>query len=103
MVIEEGSCLMKVLLLYDYPPSPSGLATQGDLLYQGLVNIGVEAYAVNCASDTEKEWYYRWLRPDVVVGIGYWGHTPQLILHPQQYGMLPVPWLVADGYIAGYR
>jgi starch synthase len=94
---------MKVLLLYDYPPSPSGLATQGDLLYQGLIAIGVEAYAVNCNSAAEKEWYYQWLRPDVVVGIGYWGHTPQLILHPQQYGQLPVPWLVADGYIAGYR
>ena len=33
---------MKVLLLYDYPPSPSGLATQGDLLYQGLTEIGVD-------------------------------------------------------------
>lgn len=94
---------MKVLLLYDYPPPPAGLATQGDLLYKGLVEMGVEAYAAHFESATEKEWYYRWFKPDVVVGIGYWGHTPQLILHPQKHGVQPVPWLVADGYIANYR
>jgi len=94
---------MKVLLLYDYPPPPAGLSTQGDLLYRGLKELGVEAYAAHFESATEKEWYYRWFKPDVVVGIGYWGHTPQLILHPQQHSVQPVPWLVADGYIANYR
>lgn len=94
---------MKVLILYDYPPPPSGLATQGDLLFQGLLEIGVKAYAAHFESAPEKEWYYRWFKPDVVVGIGYWGHTPQLVLHPQQYGVQPVPWLVADGYIANYQ
>ncbi len=94
---------MKVLLLYDYPPPPAGLSTQGDLLYKGLTEIGIEAYAAHLESAQEKEWYYRWFKPDIVVGVGYWGHTPQLILHPQQYGVQPVPWLVADGYIANYH
>lgn len=94
---------MKVLLLYDYPPPPSGLATQGDLLYHGLLEVGVETYAAHFESAPEKEWYYRWFKPDVVVGVGYWGHTPHIILHPQQHGVQPVPWLVADGYIANYQ
>src|ERR1035437_7020297 len=94
---------MKVLLLYDYPASPGGLATQGDLLYRGLTKMGIDAHAVNLESPQEKEWYYRWFEPDIVVGVGYWGHTPHLVLHPQRYGVQPVPWLVADGYIANYQ
>jgi glycosyltransferase involved in cell wall biosynthesis len=94
---------MKVLVLYDYPASPGGLATQGDLLYHGLKELGVDVCPVNFESAQEKEWYYRWFKPDVVVGVGYWGHAPHLVLHPQRYGVQAVPWLVADGYMANYQ
>ncbi len=94
---------MKVLVLYEYPPTPGGLATQGDLLYKGLMELGVDVHAAHFKSDQEKEWYYRWFKPDVVVGIGYWGYTPHLVLNPQKFGALAVPWLVSDGYIANYQ
>lgn len=94
---------MKVLLLYDYPSKPGGLSTQGDLLYRGLKAIGVDVFAAPWQAELEKEWYYRWFSPDVVVGVGYWGHTSSIVIHPQKFGMLAVPWLVADGYIANYQ
>ena len=94
---------MKVLVLTEYPPSAAGLATQGQLLCRGLSEIGVDVYPVHFESPQEKEWYYRWFQPDVVVGIGFWGHVPHLVLHPQQFGMKCVPWLLADGYVAAHR
>jgi glycosyltransferase involved in cell wall biosynthesis len=93
---------VRILLLYDYPAGPGGLATQGDLLYKGLREIGIDVQPVNYQAAKEKEWYYRWFKPDVAVGIGYWGYAPHLVLHPQLHGIPAVPWLVADGYIANY-
>jgi starch synthase len=100
--VKDQEANVKVLVLYDYPPPPAGLATQGDLLFRGLRELGVDAHAANFESAQEKEWYYRWFQPDVVVGVGYWGHTTHLVLHPMRYGVQAVPWLVADGYIANY-
>ncbi len=93
---------MRILLLYEYPPAPGGLATQGELLHLGLRECGVEVEAAHLLSALEKEWHYRWFRPDVAVGVGYWGHLPHLVLHPQRFGVRAVPWLVADGFIADY-
>ncbi len=94
---------MKVLVLTEYPAPAAGLALQGELLCRGLHEMGVEVHPVHLESDLEKEWYYRWFQPDVVVGVGFWGHLPHLVLHPQRFGMKAVPWLVADGYVAEHR
>jgi glycosyltransferase involved in cell wall biosynthesis len=94
---------MKLLILYDYPPPPGGLATQGDMLFRGLREHGIDVHPVSFESEQEKEWYYRWFRPDAVIGVGYWGFTPQIVEHPLRFGMTPVPWLVADGFVAEYQ
>jgi len=94
---------VKVLVLTEYPPSAGGLSTQGQMFYRGLREIGVDVYPVHLESPLEKEWYYRWFQPDVVVGIGFWGHLPHLVLHPQQFGITAIPWLVADGFIAEHQ
>jgi glycosyltransferase involved in cell wall biosynthesis len=94
---------MKILVLYEYPPAPGGLPTQGDLLYHGLLEIGVDAKAAHLRSDLEKEWHYRWFKPDAVVGVGFWGDYPDLVQHPRRFGMAAVPWLLADGFVANYR
>ena len=94
---------MKILLLYDYPPPPGGLATQGEHLRRGLRDIGVDVKACHLESSFEKRWYYKWFKPDVVLGVGYWGHTPHIVLHPLHYEQVPVPWLVADGVVLNYQ
>mgnify|MGYP005840633531 CR=1 FL=1 len=94
---------MKVLLLYDYPPPPGGLATQGEHLRKGLKALGVDVKACHLESSFEKRWYYKWFEPDVVLGVGYWGHTPHIVLHPLQYNQKPIPWLVADGVVLNYQ
>src|SRR5450759_967554 len=94
---------MKVLVLTEYPPSASGLAMQGQLLCRGLREIGADVHPVHFESPLEKEWYYRWFQPDVVVGVGFWGDVPDIVLHPQRFGMRAVPWILADGYVANYR
>ena len=94
---------MRVLMMYEFPPPPAGLATQGALLHGGLQEIGVECAAVHLSGNLEKEWMYRCFRPDVAIGVGYWGQLPELLIHPRKFGVEPVPWLVADGWVANYQ
>lgn len=94
---------MRILMLYEYPAPPAGLATQGELLYRGLRDIGIEVRPVNRTARLEKEWLYEHFQPDVAIGIGWWGYIPELVLHPIKFGVEPVPWLVADGWVANYQ
>ena len=94
---------MKSVVLYAYPPETDGLSLQGDMLYRAMKENGEEAMPCHWRSDLQKEWLYKTFRPDVALGVGFWGYTPELILHPQEFGVQPVPWFVADGWVANYH
>ena len=94
---------MKSIILYAYPPEPDGLSQQGDMLYSGMKENGEEVMPCHLSSEFQKEWTYNYLKPDVAIGVGFWGHTPDIILHPQKFGVQPVPWLLADGWVANYH
>jgi glycosyltransferase involved in cell wall biosynthesis len=94
---------LRILLLYEYPPPPAGLATQGDLLYRGLQEIGVDCLPAPKTGNLQKEWLYKCYQPDACIGVGWWGMMPELVIHPMKHGILPIPWLVADGWVANYQ
>ncbi|MBI2023640.1 glycosyltransferase family 4 protein [Candidatus Giovannonibacteria bacterium] len=94
---------MRSVILYAYPPEPDGLSMQGDMLYRGMKENGKEVMPCNLGSEFQKEWLYKYFKPDAAIGVGFWSHTPDLVTHTQQFGVTPVPWLVADGWVANYR
>lgn len=94
---------MKCLVLYPFPMELDGVSIQGEMLYRGLKHNGVEAVACEKTADVEKELIYETFRPDVAIGIGYWGDTPSIIEHPLKHNITPVPWLNADGWVANYH
>lgn len=94
---------MKSVILYSYPPEPDGLSQQGDMLYRGMKENGEEVWPCHLSSEFQKEWIYKLYKPQVALGVGFWGHTPDIILHPQKFGVQPVPWLLADGWVANYH
>ena len=94
---------LKSIILYAYPPEPDGLSLQGHSLYLGMEKNKEEVLPCNPGSDLEKDWKFRNFKPDVAIGVGYWGNTPELVIEPLKYNITPVPWFVADGWIANYQ
>ncbi len=94
---------MKSVILYAYPPQPDGLSLQGDMLYRGMKENGEAVMPCHFEGALQKEWIYKHFGPDVALGVGYWGQTPDIITDPQKFGVIPVPWLVADGWVANYH
>ena len=94
---------MKIAVLFAYPVEPDGLSLQGYLLYRGLKDIGVEVVPCNFKPSFQKQWVYSAFKPDVAIGIGCWTYTPDIIMSPMNNGVTPVPWFVADGWVANYQ
>jgi len=95
---------MKILIFYEYPPRDWSVSIQGSLLHRGLVENGVDCKACYyMAKKEDKEWYYKAFKPDIILGMGCWIDAPTIIQDPIKLGFQPVPWLLADGWIANYH
>jgi len=94
---------MKSVILYAYPPEPDGLSLQGDMLFRGMKENGEDVMPCHLSSEFQKEWLYKYFKPDVAIGIGFWSYVPDIVRHPKKFDVIPVPWLVADGWVANYH
>ena len=73
------------------------------MLYRGMKENGEDVQPCHYTGTLQKQWLYETFRPDVVLGVGYWKDTPDIILHPQKFNLPPVPWFIADGLVADYH
>ena len=94
---------MKSIVFYSYPPEPDGQSLQGDSLYRGILKSGNEAIPCHFRNSIQKTFYLKYLKPDVAFGVGFWGNVPEIIKEPLRYGIKPVPWFNADGWVANYH
>ena len=94
---------MRSIVLYPCPPELDGISIQGEMLYRGLLENKLEAVPCDRGAEAEKELLYKTFKPDVAIGIGYWADAPRIIQHPLRFGVQPVPWLNADGWVANYH
>ena len=94
---------MKCLLLYPYPVESDGVSLQGHYLALGLKNLGVDVVQCHYKESIQKEFYLKYLKPDFVIGIGFWGNVPDILVEPQMHGLTVIPWFNADGWVANYR
>ncbi len=94
---------MKALILFPYPVESDGQSLQGYYLYKGFLEQGVDAKPCHFKDSIQKEFYLRHWKPDVVIGIGFWGNVPEIVLEPLKWGVTTVPWFNADGWVANYK
>ena len=94
---------MKIAVLHAYPPEPDGLSIQGNLLYRGLKELGVDVMPCHYSPSFQKQWVYNAFKPDIALGIGCWTYAPDIVFSPQNNGIIPIPWFVANGWVANYH
>lgn len=94
---------MKIAVLYAYPVEADGLSIQGNLLYKGFKEMGLEVIPSHYSPSFQKEWVLSAFKPDVAIGVGCWTYAPDIIHSPQNHGVIPVPWFVANGWVANYH
>jgi alpha-maltose-1-phosphate synthase len=94
---------MKSVIFYAYPPEPDGISLQGHMLMQGMRELGEDVMPCDPERNFQKQWVYKAYKPDVAIGLGFWGNTPDVVMEPMKHGITPVPWFNADGWVANYH
>ncbi len=93
----------KSVVFYPFPAELDGVSLQGDFLYRGLKENGYPVRPCDRDATFEKDVLFENFKPDVSIGIGFWGDTPNIIIDPMERGITPVPWINADGWVANYH
>lgn len=65
--------------------------------------MGVDVMPCHHRPSFQKQWVFDAFKPDVAVGIGCWTYAPEIIFSPLNNGVTPVPWFVANGWVANYH
>lgn len=94
---------MKIAVLYAHPVESDGLSIQGNLLYKGLKELGVDVMPCHYSPSFQKQWTLSAFKPDVAIGVGCWTYAQDIIFSPQNNGVIPIPWFVANGWVANYH
>lgn len=94
---------MRIAVLYAHPVEPDGLSIQGNLLYRGFKELGVDVVPCHHAPSFQKQWVFDAFKPDVAIGVGCWTYVPEIVTSPMNAGITPVPWFVANGWVANYH
>jgi len=94
---------MKSVVYYAYPPEADGQSLQGHYLMRGMKESGEDVWPCDPEKNFQKKWIHKAYKPDVAIGIGFWGDAPRMVLEPMKFGITAVPWFNADGWVANYH
>ena len=94
---------MRCAVFYAYPIESDGTSLQGHYLYRGIKNAGERVFPCNYRDSIQKKFYLKYRKLDVSYGVGFWGNVEEVVRDPLKYGVTPVPWFNADGWIANYQ
>lgn len=65
--------------------------------------MGVDVMPCHYIPSFQKQWTLSAFKPDIAIGVGCWTYAQDIIFSPQNNGVIPVPWFVANGWVANYH
>ena len=91
---------MKVLLLYDYPPQPSGLSVLGEWVHKGLESLGhtIDPHSLFDPYGIEQKLTQN--KYDLSLGVGYWADADREIYLPKYHNIPTAVYWVSEANVA---